>query len=346
MRFSRRTKRVLLGFLFLCLLVLFIIVASFRFAESLKEKRRYEEEKAAIVPPSPNIVMVENKTLSRLRRYSAQLRPWMDSLVAAEQAGRIVEVLVEAGDPVEKGQPLVRIDERLAAIALEQAQARYEESSRLLSEAQRLLQTRAISQTAYQAQLAAVRVDQTNLAEAKERLARHTVRAPFSGYVDERLVDLGETINLHQPVARVVDLEKLRVEFTVAESDLASFSAGTVLTLQIPSIPGQTFHPDVDFVARSADTSTRLFRVEAVLENPDSTLPGGLQGIVEADVRRYEDFPFLPVAAVRFLGRKSLVWLVEEDGTGRQIEIEVGPEVDGLYPVLSGLNPGDRVLIK
>lgn len=346
MKFSRRKKRVILGFLALLFVVFFVIIGSFRFAESIREKQRYEEERAALVPPPPNFVVVENKSMPRIRRYAAQLRPWAQAGVAAEASGRVVETLVEAGDFVEEGTPLVRLDDRLASIAVDQARAQYEESVRLLEEASRLLETRAISRSAFETQSAAVSLDHANLEEARERLSRHEVRAPFSGFVDERLVDKGDAVNLNQPVVRLVDLEKLRVEFFVGERELESFEKGTRLELRLTARPGEVFYPAVDFQARSADPSTRLFRIEAVFENTEKPLPGGLQGVVEAAIEQYQNFPFVPAAAVRFEGRRSRVWKMDTDtGEGSVVEIRVGPEIDGFYPVLEGLRSGDTLLI-
>jgi len=344
MKFTRRTKRVLLGFLALGLIVFFIILASFRFAEAAREKRRYEMEKAELLLPEPNVVTAQARDLQRVRRFTADLRPWIDAEVPAEVAGRVIEILVEGGSEVQPGSVLVRLDETLARIAVDQARARYEESLRLSAEAERLFKTRAISETALQAQISSVRLDQAALAEAAERLQRHTIRAPFPGIVDQRLVDVGEAVNANQPVARVVDLERLRVEFFVTETDLPAFAVGEKIRLLLDSRPDEVLEPSVDFVSPAADPRTRLFRIEAVMTNEEN-LPGGLQGVVEAVSRPFAGRPALPTAAVQFSGRQSLVWKVTPGGA-ELTEIRIGPEIDGFYPVLSGLEEGEQVLIR
>jgi membrane fusion protein, multidrug efflux system len=344
MQFTRRTKRVLLGFLALGLVVFFVILASFRFAEVAREKRRYEMEKAELRVPEPNIVTAEVRDLQRVRRFTADLRPWIDAEVPAEVPGRVTEVFVEGGSVVDAGATLVKLDETLARLAVDQARARYEESLRLRAEAERLFKTRAISETAYQAQLSSVRLDKAALEESMERLERHTIRAPFPGIVDKRLVDVGEAVNANQPVARVVDLEKLRVEFFVTDADLAAFAVGRPVRLLLNARPDKLLEPTVDFVSPAADERTRLFRVEAVMQN-ENHLPGGLQGVVQSVTVPFPGLPSLPSAAVQFSGRKSLVWKVLPEGP-ELVEIRIGPEIDGFYPVLDGLASGDRVLIR
>lgn len=347
MGMTLRTKRVVLGFTALILIVVFLLVVMYRVAGSLRERQRYEEERAALMPPPPNVHVVEARTHHQDRRYSAQLLPWMRARVPAEVTGRVVEIYVEAGTAVEAGAPLVRLDDRLARIAVESTEARHAEARRLLEEGERLVRTNAVSRTEYEARAAAVRLTEAALAEAREVLERHTVRAPFHGTVNDRQVDIGDAVRANDPVAEVVDLDKLRVVFFVSEQDLGAFEVGKPVALRVEARPGEGFEPTVDFVSRSADERTRLFKVEAVLENENAGLPGGLQGVVEATIDLFKDRPFVPVAAVRFAGRHALV-LVQAEGAEEPglVEIEVGPELNGYYPVLEGLAAGDRILVR
>lgn len=346
MFYSRRTKRVILGFLALGLVVGFIVVGSFRFAANTREQKRYEDEQAAMKHPEPNISVIETGSRPQIRRYAAQLKPWMEANVPSEVTGRVVDVMIEAGQTVKKDQPLIRLDDRMASIEVARTKANQDETRRLLEESSRLLKTRAISDSQYQAQVALVRIADAAFAQSQETLARHVIRAPFDGIVNARLVDVGDAININQPVAEVVDLEKLRIEFFVSENDLEAFPEGKSLDLLVPSKPGYVFEPKVDFVSRSADKATRLFRVEALLPNTETSLPGGLQGIVSTEVDQFAGLPMVPAMAVRFIGKNSLVWKQLPDGSAEQISITVGPELDGVYPVLSGLNAEDRIIIR
>jgi multidrug efflux pump subunit AcrA (membrane-fusion protein) len=141
-----------------------------------------------------------------------------------------------------------------------------------------------------------------------------------------------------------VDLDRLRVEFFVTEADLDSFPIGKPIRLLLDSLPDEILEPTVDFVSPASDPRSRLFRVEAVMDNTKD-LPGGLQGVVESVTTPFQNSPSLPTAAVQFAGRQSLVWKVEPEGP-KLTEIRIGPEIDGFYPVLDGLNPGDKVLIR
>jgi membrane fusion protein (multidrug efflux system) len=346
MFYRRRTKRILLGFLFLSALLAFIIVGSLRWQSAQKEKKRYEEEQASLQVAPPNRHTAQPGSKTQRRSYAAILRPWIEAEVPAEVAGRVVEVLVEPGETVEEGQILVRLDDRLARIAVELAQARLEEQQRLFAEASRLVKSRAISETQFQAVAAEVRVATALLAEVHERLDRHSIRAPFAGVINSRLVDQGDAVNLNEPVVQLLDLTRLRVEFHVSEQDIASFPQGRNLSLFLSYRPEEIFSPKVDFASRSADPATRLFRVEAILPNDNLQLPGGLQGIVEAELTRFENVVLVPSMAVRFFGREARVVKEQPDGSTQMVEVTVGPEIDGFYPILRGVEPGEVLLIQ
>lgn len=346
MVFTRRTKRILIGFLFLTGVVALILVASARFAEARKERQRYERERAEMRAPEPKVHEIEISNLVQTRRYAAVLRPWSETDLRAEVSGRVVGVFVEPGDVVAKGQPLFQIDDSLARIAADRAKVAEEEARRLLAEAERLFQSRAISDTQMRALSSSARLAAAALSEANESLSRHTIRAPFDGVINSRSADAGEMVQPGTIVAHIVDLSRLRVEFFASEEDLPAFVPGTPLDLLVPSVPDLAAHPAVSFVSRSADPETRLFLVQAILDNPGLKLPGGLQGTVTADIRRFPNLPAVPAAAVRLSTREALVWKLAPDGSAARVPVVIGPEIDGMYPVLEGLQPGDRVLIK
>jgi RND family efflux transporter MFP subunit len=340
----KRTKRIALGTVAIVLIVLTVLLASNRYIAAQRERQRMETERKELVPAEPAAVEVLSEPLVRTRSFSADVRPWIQASVPAEVQGRVMETFVEAGQKVRKGDPLVKLDETRARIALDAVLARHTEASRLLIETERLQKSRVVSQTAYEAALAEVRVSRALLDEGRDTLARHTIRAPFSGVVNERLVDPGEAVNVNQPVARVVDLEKLRVYLHVSESDLPAFPPGKILSLHLGSGRHGTLKPEVLFTSRSADPGTRLFRVEAILDNAALAIPGGIQGTVETEVEEFPEGPVVPASAVRFSGNEATVRL--EENPAEPAPVRLGPEIGGRFPVLEGLKAGDRVLIQ
>jgi RND family efflux transporter MFP subunit len=344
---ARRSKRAILAFAGLAILVAVMLAAVSRYFDSVEQKRRLQEEKALLKEREDFLFTVEPRTVERERRFAAAVDPWLVADVPAEVAGRVSAVKVEPGSVVRAGDELVHLDDEIATSDYRRAEAKLAELQRLLAEAEKLGESRVVSRT----QVEAVRAE-TRQADAEEdatrsRLDDHNIRAPFDGSVVERLVQVGEAVNVNQPVVRMVDTSRLRVVFYVNERDIASFPAGTKVQLRLAAAPGKIFGVPVVHVASASDEETRLFRVEGELANADLALRGGLTGEVTAKVGLYENQLFIPTACVRLEGSGATVLRVAAgEGGPESVRVRVGEELDGFYPVLEGLSAGDRLLVR
>ena len=344
---ARRSKRAILAFAGLSLLVAVALAAVGRYFDSVEQQRRLQDEKALLKEREDYLFTVEPRTVERERRYAAAVDPWLVADVPAEVAGRVAEVKVEPGTVVRQGDPLVLLDDEIAASDYRRAETKLVELQRLLSEAETLGKSRVVSRTQVESVRAETRQADAEEDAAKARLEDHTIRAPFDGSVVERLVQVGEAVNVNQAVARMVDTSRLRVIFYVNERDVASFPAGTKIQLRLSAAPGRTFEVPVVHVARASDEATRLFRVEGELPNADLALRGGLTGEITARVGLYENQLFVPTACVRIEGAGASVLRVGSgEGGPESVQVRVGEELDGFYPVLEGLSAGDRLLVR
>lgn len=344
---ARRSKRAILALLAVVAFVVLALSVVARYFESLEQKRRLDDERASLKEREDFIFTVQPRTVERERRYAAAVEPWLVAEVPAEVAGRVAEVKVEAGSRVAKGGELVVLDNEIATIDWQRASARLDEVKRLLAQAEQLSRNRVVSQTEVDALRSEARIAAAEEAGARARLDRHIIRAPFDGSVLQRLVQVGEAVNVNEPVVKLVDVSRLRVVFFVNERDVASFPAGKVIRLRLPARPGETFEVPVVNVAQASDESTRLFQLEAELPNPGETLRGGLTGEASATVGLYTNQLFIPTACARLEGGAAFVLRVRSDEAGPEsVRVRVGEELDGFYPVLEGLSAGDRLLVR
>lgn len=331
----------------LLLLVVVLLSVVGRYFEVVEQRRRLDEEKAALKEREPFYFTVEPRTVERERRYTAAVDPWLVASVPAELAGRVAAVRVEPGSVVKAGEELVLLDSEIAESEFRRSTARLRELERLLAEAEVLGKSSVVSRTQVEAVRAEVRVAGAEADAARARLERHVIRAPFDGSVVERLVQVGEAVNPNQPVVRLVDVSRLRVVFYVNERDVASFPAGKEVQLRLSAAPGRVFAAPVRHVAPAADEATRLFRIEAELANPEAALRGGLTGEATATVGLYRNQLFIPTACVRLEGAGAYVLRVGAGENGPEtVRIRVGEELDGFYPVLEGLSAGDKILVR
>ncbi len=342
---KRKTKRIVLAFTAIAVLVVLVLAGSTRWVDSQRAKQRIEQQRLELKPPEPVPVEIKKRSLPLRKRYTAEAAPWRTARIPSEVSGRVVEVLVEPGTRVETGAPLIRLDEIRARIAVDEAAAREAEAVRLLNEARRLSSSQVVSETVLESAATEQRVSAARLADARELLERHTIKAPFPGVVNARSIDVGEAVTPGETVVTLVDLTRLRIRFQVETSDLSAFPPGKQVDVLMLGGGGERRGALVVHVAGAADPSSRLFLIEAELQNRNDALPGGIQAVVESEIARFDNCPVVPVAAVRFSGARPSVLKSMPNGP-EIVELTLGPEIEGFYPVFEGLAEGDRVFIR
>jgi membrane fusion protein (multidrug efflux system) len=341
---SRRAKRALISAFVATLLLLAIVAAVARVFEGRALERRLRIERGNFRATEPASVVLQPRSLERTRSFTARIMPWAEASLAPEVSGRVDEVLVEIGETVAKGAPLLRLNDRIASLAAAAASERAAETARRLREAEALREAQALSETDLLNLRSAARVAEIERDSAQETLARHTIRAPFDGTISSRSADPGLAVGPMDRVIGIEDLSRLRVVFFVSERELPAFAPGKEVKVQRTGStrPPQTAR--VHIASASAGRGTGLFRVEAELPNPER-LPSGVTAAVEAVIALYRDTIFVPTAAVRYEGRQAFVLRATKNGEER-VPVEIGPELDAAHPVISGLNAGDRIIIR
>lgn len=356
---SRHTKRALLGLVFAGIVLVVVGAASKHYFAGRALGIRLEQELGDLIPPEPMLLAVARSDRASERFYAVRLQPFQRTAVAAEISGRVKELLVETGDSVEGGAVLLRLDDTLARLnlaaaeaAMQAAQAQLRELRRRVAEAERLSAAQTIPETQVeearsQAEVQEAEVNRlrAEVGRQQEMLARHEVRAPFAGNVNQRLVEIGDSVSVNQPLVSLVSLDPLRVRFFVSDLEVGSFRVGDRLALTLSTHPGRELEAPVISVARSTDPVSGLYLIEARVPNPDRLLSGGAQGRIEATIQEYRDELFVPASAIRFEGRTILVE-VWNDGEIELRDLEVGPEIDGHYPVFAGLEEGEILVVR
>ncbi|WP_240724765.1 efflux RND transporter periplasmic adaptor subunit [Onishia niordana] len=277
--------------------------------------------------------------------------------LSSAEAGQVSELLVDMGDTVTQGQPLLSLDPRdinlerqRARADLARAEVERDEARRLVNEAKQLSaqsipaserRQRESTLAAAQATLEARRADYqlTQL-----QLERHQVRAPFDGMVTQRDSNVGEWIDPGDTLLTLVDLSALRLDFSVPLSAYQRFE-GAQLAVRLEG--SDQWHPARSLARIPLDASSRQFLLRAAPEQPLDMLPGmavegRLQLTGESGPNVSRD------ALIRRPDGSVSVWLARQrDDTWQAFEqrVEVGTSFEGKVAVNEGLSAGDRVIV-
>ena len=238
-----------------------------------------------VSPAGPFSVRVKRlQATSRSRDIVARGRTDINRMVdvKAEVMGRIAEVVAVEGSFVKAGAILAKLDlrdrlERLAEAkaVVAQREIEYDAAKRLRAKG-----FRAQTKTAESA--AQLESAKANLASMEVALDRTVIRAPFSGILELRHVELGDFVDMGDPIARVVDRSPILVIANVSERDIGFINTKT--TADVTLATGETLDGSLKFIASMADDATRTFRVEFRAPNPGLKIRAGVTAELKISV--------------------------------------------------------------
>lgn len=272
-----------------------------------------------------------------------------DVTIAAEEGGVIRALLVERGERVEAGQPIARIDDALLAAQVEQAEADAALARETFERQRRLWEEEQVgTELAYlQAKYGADRAN-ANARLLRERLARTVVRAPVSGFVDARHVEVGAMVAAGTPVARLVDVSTLKVIAGVPERFAADIRPGASARVGFDVLPGRVIEGRLNFVGTAVDEHDRTFPIELVLDRAAASVKPGMIANVSIERSTLESAVVVPQEAV-LRGEFGYIVYVAVDRGGETVaetrSVELGPSRQGQVVVTSGLEAGEAVVV-
>ena len=264
-----------------------------------------------------------------------------DAMLAAANGGYVEKVLVRRGDEVKKGQTLVQVDATLYAAQLEQANAQAAQADAELRRAEAMGDMGSMS--ALDAAKTQARVAAANVSQARARLSRARVTAPFEGTIADIMVEPGEAAAPGSPVVRLVILDPVTVILSVADRDVVSLQTNVKVRVSTAASPNQ-FEGVISHIAPAADTKTRTFPVEISVPNPDHALLPGMIARVDVDLSLADDAVVIPQDwLVTRRDRRGL--FVEDEGVAVWHDVILGDIIHDDVVIASGISVGDRVVV-
>lgn len=219
-----------------------------------------------------------SETVQQFLRAEGQAEPDRATVIPAQAAGEVTELGVRRGADVRAGDILARIGSPERQAALDQAQAELDRARREFENAQTLLD-RGVGTVDRLAQTrSTLAAAEAQVAAAEDALGDLVVRAPFAGRVETLDVEEGEFVQAGARVARLVDLDPVRVLIRIPQQAVAQVREGQ--RAEVSFITGQTRAGEVVFVGAAADPETRTFEAEVEVPNEDRAIPAGISAQV------------------------------------------------------------------
>ena len=360
----------------------FLLVAVFTYGHYSRSRQaaalEQTTESNAAEAPTVDVVPAIRSTPTRILTLPGEARPFYETTLFARTTGYLKKWNVDIGDHVQEGQAMAlietpelddqlreskaKVDELRAEVKLAQAAADFAKISfarwdtgtpdGVVSQ-----QERDQKKSDLDSALAHVEASKANVALGQAEVDRlqtledfKQVVAPFAGIVTERHVDIGDLVSAGSSsnttsLFKIAQYDRVRVFVDVPQASSRAIHVGMRVKATAPEHPDYPYHGTVDRTAGMIDPSTRMLKVEVLVDNPDLLLLPGTYLQVEFETTREHAPLRIPAAALNMKPDGPEVAVVASDGTVTFHKIQIEQDLGEFIEISNGLSEGDRVAL-
>jgi len=267
---------------------------------------------------------------------SVELRPDVE--------GRLVEIYLTEGSEVERGAPLLKVDDAELKAQIARAEADRDLAAQALARTKDLMAQNASSTADLERAVALAKSTQAQLELLQLRLSRTVVRAPFAGVVGQRLVSLGDYVTTSTQLVALQTVDPQRASFPVPERYAQQLKRGQQVVFRVAALPGEEFTGTVDFIDPVVALPGRTILVKALVPNHRRLLHSGMFIEVRLATEVRPNAVLIPEDAILPLQGANFAWVVR-DGKATRRQVGVGVRSPGFVEVRSGVAAGEEVVV-
>jgi membrane fusion protein (multidrug efflux system) len=318
------------------------------------KEAKLADERAINVQTKP----IEVKSLRPFIETIGSLKAFEQVVVSSEIEGILKTANVEEGTFVSKGALIATIEDRDYASELRRVEAALRQAEATLLNAkaehsrketlykEELVTRQQFDDVVTRLALAEAEVDRAKeaLAIARERYAKTRILAPMAGFISEKKISQGEFVKNGTPLYVLVQIDPLKLLFTVSEKDIGKLKISQDVQFLVDSYPGREFTGKVSIIYPTMDERTRTLQVEARAANPERLLKPGLFAKVILYTAEPQDKVVIPVTSILYEGKNMKVFVVEGD-RAKLRNVKLGNKYEDLMEVVEGLQGGEVLVV-
>lgn len=294
-------------------------------------------------PAVVKVLAMEPASLAQTLQVTGSVLANEEVELRSEISGRITAINFNEGANVGKGALLVKIND--ADLRATIKKLRVQEALALKEErrSKQLVDQNLLSVEEYDAAVNKLETVRADIEKTESDMAKTEIRAPFAGTVGLRSVSNGSTVTPSTLIARVQQMDPVKVEFTVPERHAGSVRVGSPITFKVAGLD-QEFTGKVYAIEPKIDAATRTLRIRALASNPGRVLVPGAFAKVNLELTRVDDALSVPTSSIIPHIDGQMVYLLKN---GKAVSQNVVPGVrsDSSVQILEGIKPGDSVIV-
>jgi membrane fusion protein (multidrug efflux system) len=335
------------------LVLMTVFIAGLGFIK-VRQFQAMAEQFAAMQPPPEAVTTI----VARQEKWPAALSvigtvaAVQGVTVSADLPGIVERITFDSGRAVREGDVLVQLDTKQEQAQLAAAEAQLQLATLNYKRMQGLVEQDAVSRAEYDAAVAAHTQAEARIREIRATIARKTIRAPFSGVLGIRQVNLGQYLTGGDPVVPLQSLNPIYVNFGVPQQDAARMKPGRQVRAVAADAGGLELTGRITAVDSVVDETTRNVQVQATFANPGGKLRPGMFVQTQVALGAPQTVIALPASAINYAPYGDSVFVVTDLKTPegraykgvRQQVVKLGSARGDQVAVLSGVNAGEEVV--
>ena len=288
--------------------------------------------------PQVKIAKVTSEDIPQAETYTATVESDVKNDIAPNTPYRIEKIYVDVGDNVRQGQVLVQLD----ASNLQQLKLQVENQKIEFNRTSQLYQVGGASKAEYDNAKLQLDVLSTQL---KQLMQNTQLTAPISGVVTARNYDSGDMYSQGQPVLTIEQINPVKVMVNISEVYYKKVFKGMPVDIELDAYEGETFYGKVTIVYPTVDQSTHTFPVEVTINNSSQKVRPGMFARATVNFGDKNHVLVPDEALVKQIGAGDRYVYIYKNGKVSYNKVELGKHIGTKYEILSGVNPGDDVVI-
>ncbi|KVF16744.1 efflux RND transporter periplasmic adaptor subunit [Burkholderia cepacia] len=303
------------------------------------------------MPPMPvSTIRAEPRSVADEWQAVGSLQAVHEVLLAPDTSGRVTAVNFDAGQSVKEGAVLIQLYDAPEQADRAAAVAKADFAQLQLRRSQALAPTGAEPRELLEQHKADAAQTAAAVRQLDARIQQKSIRAPFSGQLGIRRINLGQYLNAGDAIATLTQLDPLYVNFTLPQQDMPRLTSGAPVQVTVDAVPGRIFTARISAIEPRIDGETRNVAVQALLPNTDRLLKPGMYVTARLVLPATTDNIVLPLTAIQTSASGDSVVVVkgaDAQGVGKAVAVPVitGRRLGEEVLVSQGIKPGDIVVM-
>lgn len=320
-----------------------LLVCLFFLAAGCKDSAHKDAVKQSLPTAEVRVLTVAGHAAPRQNEVSGAVEAIQRATIGAKISGAVEELPVTVGSAVKKGALLVKINAGEFPARLSQAETRLAQAQRNYEREKRLLEKDASTRETVKTLEDAYRVAEAGVREARSILGYTMITAPFAGVISQKMINAGDLTTPGMSLLVLENIEHLQVVAAAPEGLALKIKKGDTLVVNVPAAEFSRTGT-VTEISPAADTASRTSLVKIRIDTDAGLRPGQFARVAfpgAADVKTF----LVPETALSRFGQMERVF-VAHNGTVQLRLVRSGVHLEGMVEILTGLNPGEQVVVE